>query len=283
MNLQVLSDKVGYLDQTYHYYTLKEFFVSFVKILTFSTTESIAGSLWFIPLLFYTTIVFGLVSYLLQKVLKNNSEYLRFIIIAILFSVGCNFQLYGLYSPRGISDALIVVFIFYIGYQYCKHESAMVYNIYLFIPCLVLLGLNSVYGTLSIGGNIVNPPFLLLNSLLGVYVSIYTAKKLLKYEKVKSILKYIGNNTWFIMAFHELSFKVINLVQIQVYDYPSYMLGKRPVIDGAGIWWILYSLCGVLIPIIVKYSVDATINRIMSIPVLRFGTNSRNPGRNPVS
>jgi hypothetical protein len=64
------------------------------------------------------------------------------------------------------------------------------------------------------------------------------------------------------MAFHELSFKAISYIQIQVYDYPSHMLGKRPVIDGAGIWWILYSLCGIFIPVIVKYFIDTIISSI---------------------
>ncbi|MHB9030518.1 MAG: acyltransferase family protein [Candidatus Latescibacterota bacterium] len=265
MRAQILSDKAGYLNQTYHYYTGKEFVINFFKILSFLATEGLAGSLWFIPFLFYTTIIFGMISYILYKTGKSNTEYLRFIIILLLFAAGYILQLLNVSSPRGIFNSFVVVLIFYFGYMYSRFEQLVSFKfVYVFAGLIVLLQ-SSVYGTIHIGSNIVNPPFFILNTLLGIYVSIYISKKILGVEWLKSLMKYIGNNTWLIMAFHELSFKPVNYIQIQVYDYPSYMLGKRPVIDGSGLWWVFYAFCGVFIPVVFKYCIELIFTRLSEL------------------
>jgi fucose 4-O-acetylase-like acetyltransferase len=75
-------------------------------------------------------------------------------------------------------------------------------------------------------------------------------------------LDYIGKNTFTIMALHFLSFKLINIIQVNMYHLPFYMVAKFPVIDGSNGWWLLYSACGIFIPISLKYTVDMFTQKI---------------------
>lgn len=52
------------------------------------------------------------------------------------------------------------------------------------------------------------------------------------------------------MALHFLSFKVISLLQIYIYNYDITYLSKFPVIEiNSYLWWIPYTIVGVGLPL----------------------------------
>ena len=255
--LNIYSDKVGYGDTVSHLYTTQEFAINAVKILAFIGTEQLAGPLWFILSLFTVNLLFGFISYLATKYVKENPEYFRFFVIFLAFLIGNITTHYGFKFYFNLNTSLVALLIYYTGYIFRKFEDKANFNLYLLIISLLFLVMSSLYGPIDMASNTyLSPSFLIVNSLAGAYINIHLAKIIVSKKINYTILEYIGKNTFAIMALHYLSFKLINLIQVKLNNLPIYMVAKYPVIDGANGWWILYSVCGVFLPLVVTYAIN---------------------------
>lgn len=63
---------------------------------------------------------------------------------------------------------------------------------------------------------------------------------------------FLGDNTLYIFGWHLLAFKLVSMLKVGVYGLPWGMVGGHPVVHSdEGQWfWILYTLVGVLVPLI---------------------------------
>ncbi|MGB9940428.1 acyltransferase family protein [Methanosarcina sp.] len=260
--LNIYSDKAGYGNTVSHLYTTQEFAINAVKILAFIGTEELLGPLWFILSLFTVTIFFGFISYLTTKYVKGNPEYFRFSVIFLAFLIGNLTTYYGLTFYFVLNTSLVAILIYYIGYMFRKYEDKIAFNPHFLTISLLFLIMSSLYGPIDMASNsYLSPSFLIANSLAGAYINIYLAKRIVSTEINYTILEYIGKNTFAIMALHYISFKLINLIQVRLNDLPVYMVAKYPVIDGTNGWWILYSVCGVFLPLVVIYTINKFIQK----------------------
>lgn len=234
--------------------------------------------MWFIIVLLYVNIQYNLISYLSLKISKRKSNQVKLLIIIIYFIIGfilfkyntnitrfCggNYILTFITSRIFGTKTLIILLIYHLGYLFKKYEEKIKFEFLYFISALLLLILNSQFGSIGIAGNdFKDPTFFICSSLLGIYINIYLAKKLsVRYNN--KIIKYIGENTFSIMILHFLAFKLVSLIQILYYNYPLAYLSKFPIINLGGAWWILYSLSGVFIPLILPFSINK-INLFLS-------------------
>ncbi len=75
---------------------------------------------------------------------------------------------------------------------------------------------------------------------------------LLPWEKVRSILLFVGENTIYVFGFHLLAFKLVSALKVGVYALPWEMVGGHPVVvaykDDA--FWVLYTLVGLTVPLL---------------------------------
>ena len=97
-------------------------------------------------------------------------------------------------------------------------------------------------------GNIVNPLFFLTASAVGCYFAM-NLSALLSFGR--RALSYIGEHTMEILTWHFLSFKLVNLLKIAIYDWDIERLAEFPVIaENNTFWWPLYALAGVGLPLL---------------------------------
>ena len=86
---------------------------------------------------------------------------------------------------------------------------------------------------------------------LGI-VSVFCISFVLMKTKLSRLLLYIGDNTMVILALHFITFKIGNLLKIQMYGLPITQLACFPIIqDDNQLFWILYSILGIFIPLII--------------------------------
>lgn len=260
--LNIYSDKVGYENSVSHLYTTQEFAINALKILEFRGTEQLAGAFWFIVVLFSVNLLFGFINCFTTKYVKENPEHFRFFVIFLAFLIGNIATHYGFNFYYQLNISLVALLVYYIGYIYRKYENEISFNLYFFVISALFLVMSSLYGSIEMAANsYLSPSFLIVNSLAGVYINMYLAKIII-FKKINyTILEYIGKNTFAIMALHFLSFKLINLIQVKLDNLPIYMVAKFPVIDGTNGWWILYSICGVFLPIVVTYSINKLMQK----------------------
>lgn len=62
-------------------------------------------------------------------------------------------------------------------------------------------------------------------------------------------LEFIGQNTLTILTWHFLSFKVVSLIIIKIYDLPIERLSEFPVISEYATkgWWVAYFIMAMLV------------------------------------
>lgn len=68
---------------------------------------------------------------------------------------------------------------------------------------------------------------------------------------VSKLTKFIGNNTLVILTWHFLSFKIVSLTIILIYELPIECLAEFPVVAEYAKqgWWIAYFLIGTFAPL----------------------------------
>ena len=161
-----------------------------------------------------------------------------------------------------------VALIFYglifiqMGYMYKHIENKKIYSIGYFIlfSVCVLIGSQINYSNMLsyVYTDIIAYLFF---ATLGI-ISIFCISSVLAKTKISKLLIYIGDNTMIILSLHFLTFKLISLMKINIYNLPITQLAYFPVIkENNQFFWILYSIVGVFIPIIVYklYSDTKTI------------------------
>ncbi|MDY6933319.1 MAG: acyltransferase family protein [Spirochaetota bacterium] len=233
-------------------YTKSNIFEEIFSIATFWNREQLLGVFWFFTVLFLVNIIFCFTRYVILNLFRVKNEYIIFVIILCFFIVGNLLTFHSVYLPRGLNNAFVALLIYYFGFLYKKIEHSIPFNFYLSISCILMLFLNTLYGKVSLGQNTyLSPVFFITNSILGIYFNLHLAKILS--SKDMKLLYYIGENTIIIMALHFLCFKLINLLQIYIYNHPIEMIAKFPVLDGSNGWWILYTIVGIFIPVSMKY------------------------------
>ncbi|GFP74252.1 acyltransferase family protein [Clostridium fungisolvens] len=253
-------------------YSRAEYIANFIKNFCFISTEQLGGAFWFIVSLFIVNIMFALISYVSNRVSKNNMESIRRVIVFLLFSLGNIISIhkfnistgYILYYFNTITTSLVALLVYYMGYIYKQYEEKIPLNASLAIISIVFLYINHRYGNISMGGNSYNDPaFFLISSICGIYINLYISKFIAERKLYITILEYIGKNTMVIIGFHFLAFKLVSLIKIKLYNLPIQELSKFPVINQTRYWWVLYSLAGIILPILLVYMLEKLKNVIV--------------------
>ena len=86
-------------------------------------------------------------------------------------------------------------------------------------------------------------------SLIGCF-GLLNVVSVVKMKCFVDIFDYIGSKTLYILVFHFLAFKLVTLFLIVIYGFPIERLSEFPVIK-LGNYWILYSVVGVFLPLII--------------------------------
>lgn len=248
-------------------YTISDIIKNIIHILMFDGTELLLSPFWFISALFIVTMIFCLISCIVNKF--KYKKYIQGLIILILFLLGnyltkTSINIKGSQFGQEIFNvSFVALSFFYTGFLYKKIELKIPMNIIIAITAYIVLYVSSK-NNLVIDMRVNYYPnifMLLVNSILGIYLMIYISKQLEKMKFEFKLLKYIGRNTLIIMALHLICFKLVGLLQIIFYKLPMYNLGNFGVTTYIKHWWILYTLAGTFIPILIQKFVIDKINK----------------------
>lgn len=133
--------------------------------------------------------------------------------------------------------------------KYVSQKHYIAYS----VICGVALCLLSQWGNISMNTNtLVNPVYFIVCSILGFFMTLGMSNILLCIMKsIGNKVIYLGRCSLMIMMLHFISFKIVTLIQILLFSDSIDVLAEYPVyISGRG-WWIVYSIVGVSVPIIV--------------------------------
>lgn len=243
------------------YYTLRHYVNGIIATLTFGGGGGdLLGAMWFIVLLLEVSILYIVIYYLAVKVFKSN-KLLDFIII-FLYIFGMTLNHFQIYLPRYIDTAMIMVIFYQLGFYFNKYKNRIPINIFYFIIALINLYILNQFGKVDIGvHNFTNFCFFLISSLSGIYCIIYVSNTFVKYG-ISQYFIYIGKNTMTILALHFLSFKLVTYLIIISNSYSFERLSEFPILIDHTNLWFLYSIVGIIIPLLFKYTYNCILSYI---------------------
>lgn len=268
----------GILNETYgnwtggvtHPYSLKTAASRLLQIFTSMSgyDEFMAGAFWFFRGLLVSSIVFLVLYRLLRKQQRFNisAPLATGIIMAgcvafVALRVALNLKMQ--FYPNGFWRETWGIFFFGAGFLFRKIEHR--------IPAhwiLVAIGIAAmwVFGYCHLSGMNNSAMYRDLWSLpLTGAVGFVTVHTLSRYIGIgalgtgtASLLTYIGNNTMPVYVFHIISYKVVSLIKIWWYDLDFEQIGCHMVIhynNSTDLFWVLYSVVGVALPLCVDYAI----------------------------
>ncbi len=265
---EFLSGSLGNEYGTVSFYSAKDIAIEIAKAAILCGREQLFGASWFIRVMFYMSITWCAVDNILVKVCRMRLNTWRILISLILLFVGNIMIQYDILNYSHLRNIFTSYILFTIGVSMRKLWERY--------------GENISYKTIA--GGLVGG----LCILLGVYFShvhinmvsfdnaggyvmaswagwIFLHAVSLLIERTNGvftvILGYVGRNTLPIVLFHFLCFKVVTCVEILVYHLPWFRLASFPTYRVHPIWWILYTLSGVMIPLAIAEIFHKAKNR----------------------
>ena len=244
-------------NHTQYLATRSEYIINLLKILSFAKLEQLLGPLWFLPVLFCVNMLFLLANYCIYRIKPANRELWLAVTIIAIFCVGFSYYPEHNIFLRPVSIAMVTTVMFYFGNLFKKYESFIVFNGAYALACFILLLASVPYGPIENGGHIFgSPSFYIGSSLSGIYLNLYIARKFVSDSLLKKFLLYCGKNTITILALHYLAFRSVSYLQVRLFDLPPYFTAQHPVLDASHGWWFVYTIAGVVFPLIGRLIYD---------------------------
>lgn len=277
IKINVLTDNSLFLDavagNSYgldRIYSIKEMLQRLKSVILFQTAPKTCGAIWFLATLFFVEIIYVIIEFLCKKIAKNMQTMVMDIVMISIYAVGVYFTINGIIDNSGyrIHITALSIFMFHIGLRLKNHEEIWQPPTPIF-SCFVALAVMYIAIKLQIGrvnyvrGDIKGGVYLFVMSMAGWFFT-YSMSQIISEGKslIADCLIYIGKNSLPILVMHQVSFKIVTYIQVIVYKEPAYMLASFPVLYKDNGWWIIYSIVGVCVPLILCVGSKKVVSQI---------------------
>lgn len=254
-HLNIYSDEYGYQGTTSSLYNTSDIIERLKCILLYMNGhEDLLGGFWFLKALLLSTLAFSMIDFLLSRwknLIAKYTTIFLFLLIATIITQYTDIRFWIFGSFFQISYGCLFFFTGYLLHQYghLLRINGAFPNILMFI--IVGIGALLIPSEMILVNTIQVIPYFII-ATLGSILTINTASYLSRKDLGKK-LSIIGKTTMSILALHFLSFKIVSLIKIYIYDLPSKMLSCFPIIEEHNkYFWPLYTVIGVCIPLIVQ-------------------------------
>lgn len=253
--------------------SFKSFLENILYIFTFNYTgDNLLGAIWFLKSLFYVNLLYLLFNIICNKINFKN-EFIKTTLVVILgfwgfYSISYGYNPIVYLNPNGnlflslilsLFDGrnFLLLAIYHFGFIFKKYGNNIPINLPFTIVSVFLLYLLSFKGKIDVSTYVfVSPIFFFISSLVGIYINIYISSIINK-TFLRRYFDYIGRNSLYIMLLHFMSFKLINFLVSLLYDMPLESISGFPVSLYSGYWWFIYTITGIVLPIILLKIYDA--------------------------
>jgi fucose 4-O-acetylase-like acetyltransferase len=256
----------GALDEKdYAYVGIRAYLVSLVKTLV-GFRQRFAGAMWFLLALLVMSTLFILADYVATKWFPKRRMTALVVIVLVLVVGNRLFSVEDIsYLPHSMTQLVYWgingLLYFLLGYLYTTYrwnEKLAPYKIWLIPVLFVVLLITVALMRPAIVSVITNPrqvlPFFKYLLFAGICLcGVIMTLLFSQLKKVEScrVLQILGQYSLHIMCLHFLAFKVVSLIIIGLYGLPIERLAEYPVLtDINGLWWIVYAVAGLCIPIL---------------------------------
>lgn len=233
-------------------YGIKDFIVNTIYTVFLGNREIILGAFWFVYSLIICFIMLALIEYLINKLkfIKYRREFRIIVTFFLMVTSICVSNCFNITIPR-FSNSLVGLFLLdFTNYLFANKFLAN-NNLYLLLCCIINLLIAPFFGRISMNTNEITSPFFLL-VIVGsaLYLLIYISKKM-ENKKYFNFMKYIGKNSFSIMAFHFIGFKIGGYI-LNLLGFNEDIGLLLPIADNILII-VYYLIFGILVSLNISY------------------------------
>lgn len=246
---------INIYDLTNHsIFGLKDFATNILKVILFHNNTEIFGATWFLRILFEVSIIYAIIDYFLNKKAKKYKHIIQ-IIISIIFCIVGFVMIDKSISLPFIDISMLETYILFelgiIIKKYTKENIKSIYRIIILIFSFLLLLLLSKCGEIEMSKNIyTNLFYYLIASIAGWYLVYEIAYFISKIKIINNIFEYIGYKSFSILIWHFVAFKLVNYFVVVLYNMDFSNISKFPVLLKNDYWYLVYTLVGIILPLI---------------------------------
>ena len=260
-SLGILNEQYGnWTGGVTHPYTLRSALARLLMMLTGMAgyDEFMAGAFWFFRGLLIASIAFLLLYKFLDSRTRLRPEVCVGLICAamlLLTALRVQFGLKISVVPNGAWRETWGIFFFGAGVLFRTWEARIRqhWGLTLGFFAFLCFAATQHFSGMNNGARMQDVLTLPLTGIAGFLMVRHIATLIdARDSKLRRLLVFIGDNTIVIFVFHIIAFKAVSLVKIAWYGLPFGQIGCHMVIHdyNGDLFWILYSVAGVAIPLL---------------------------------
>lgn len=240
-------------------YTLQDLLLMLKKVVLFQSAPKISGAIWFLATLFFVEILYVVIEFIGKKVFSAQISLAMDGISLIIYGISVFATLHGWSDHSGyrLNIVGLSIFLFHIGRKLKTYEQSWDKENPVFV-CGIMMAMMFLFIKLGVGrvsyarGDIRGGVYLFSYSMIGWFFLYALSQMLTERESfLQDTFLYIGKHSMPILLMHQISFKIVTLIQVILYKKPGYMLGSFPVLYKENGWWVIYSIVGICVPLLV--------------------------------
>ena len=269
-NSNIYNGLYGYKGTVSALYTQQDFLVHAKNILIrMGGHEELLGGFWFLKALFYGSIfsyvVISVSRYVIKGFQKTKAHNMLDYLTLIQIGCGVLLMLCAIlnYKQRSltflsITPQLFLAAIFFLAGHMFKCKEVSKFRLLGMLVSFVAVAVGSVFWRIEMGepfyDNLKMIPYI-VTAILGTW-AVYSMPYELLSQRLQNFLRFTGENTFAILTWHFLSFKIVSLIIIYIYDLPIERLAEFPVITEYAVkgWFVAYFIVGVAVPLMINYT-----------------------------
>lgn len=266
IKMNILTDNPLFLDAAEgnaygldRVYTCKDLLLMLKKVVLFQSAPKISGAIWFLATLFFVDIIYVAIEFICKKILSSQIGLVMDGVSLIIYGLSVFVTLHGWTDRSGyrLNIVGLSIFMFHIGRKLKTYEQSFEHVNPIFV-CSMTMAMMFLFLRLGEGrvnyarGDIRGGVYLFSYSMMGWFFLYAVSQMLAERELLlQDLFLYLGKHSMPILLMHQISFKIVTFIQVMLYKKPGYMLGSFPVLYKENGWWVIYSMAGVCVPLLV--------------------------------
>lgn len=204
---------LSYSGKIMNFYDFKNILSNIIYTLLLGNREVILGAFWFVYSLIICFIMIAFIEFLINKInfIKNKREFRLLVTFSLMVVSIIASNILNITIPR-FSNSLVGMFLLdFTNYLFINKKIEKI-NPYLLFGCLICILIAPLFGEITMNKNTITSPYYFIVVVVSaLYLLIFISKKL-ENIKIFKFLQYIGKNSFSIMAFHLIGFKIGGLI-----------------------------------------------------------------------
>ena len=265
--------KMGIISSVYQLYTIREFVFGICNSALFISNEPFSAAMWFIPVLIIALTIFNAIIVFSKRYGEKKQVCIQIIGVLLVSLFGYCLSIKNINIGLHYQTSLFIEVFILIGYYFKSYEKNIdiFFDKYrftkvIFILCSFVGSIATIYfkdAKIDMAANSILYPvsFVIMASCLTISIY-YICQAIYKFNIptfLKKIITIISEHTIQIMCLHFLIIKMVDYVYCSIRNDYTF-LSKFPFSNQKLI--LLYLLFGILIPILIKKTIDKILNKI---------------------